>query len=112
MKRLTLAALFLVLAGPALMADTQDTKTLLRVTYVAQPGSDIEHGQGAIERNELEHCVLGPTEWLIRVPSPASETEWRAKLDAAVTAFGCFEVQQPSASERERAERGALRFQQ
>jgi hypothetical protein len=115
MKRILIQSflLFCVLAGESSMAKGTETPVLLRVTYHATEGSDIEHGQGAIERNELAHCVLAPTRWLIRVPPPGDREEWRTRLDASVSpTLGCFEVEEASEDERIKAERGELHFQQ
>lgn len=85
---------------------------ILKVQYSAVSGSDIEHGQGAIERNELEHCVLGPVTWLIRVPAPADPPGWRRRLDASVDpGLGCFNVDAPSNAELALVEAGELAFQ-
>lgn len=86
---------------------------ILKVRYRAAEGTDIEHGQGAIERNELPHHPLEPVVWLIRVPAPADPEEWRRKLNESVErSLGSFDVEQPSADELGRVERGEIRFQQ
>lgn len=104
----------LFLFPPCIASAEQTTPmTILKVHYSAVDGTDIEHGQGAIERNELEHCVLAPVVWLIRVPAPGDPAEWARRLDAAVDArFGCFTVGQPSQEEMRRAAAGELPFQQ
>ncbi len=85
---------------------------ILKATYVPAPGTDIEHGQGAIERNELEHCVLAPDAWLIRVPAPADPDEWRRKLDDSVRRrYGRFIVEHPTDEELSRAASGSCVFQ-
>lgn len=86
---------------------------ILKVRYRAAEGTDIEHGQGAIERNELPHHPLGPVVWLIRVPAPGDAEKWRRKLnDTVEPSLGSFDVEQPSADELGRVERGEIRFQQ
>ena len=86
---------------------------ILKAQYIAVEGTDIEHGQGAIERNELPHFPLGPVLWLIRVPQPGDPAEWERKLDAAVgRELGSFQVQLPTAEELRRVEAGEIAFQQ
>lgn len=97
-----------------LAAQTEEKKMMiLKVRYVAVEGTDVEYGQGAIERNELEHSVLGPADWLIRVAPPADSRHWNAKLDASVDPnHGCFHVEQPTEEELRRVESGEIAFQQ
>jgi hypothetical protein len=86
---------------------------ILKARYFPVEGSDIEHGQGAIERNELPHHPLEPAVWLIRVPAQPDLSLWRKKLNAAVDpAHGCFDVELPSEEELRRVERGEITFQQ
>lgn len=86
---------------------------ILKAQYIAVEGTDIEHGQGAIERNELPHFPVGPVLWLIRVPQPGDPAEWERKLDAAVgRELGSFKVQLPTAEELRRVEAGEIAFQQ
>jgi hypothetical protein len=86
---------------------------VLKARYVAIPETDIEHGQGAIERNELPHFPLDPVVWLIRVPAPGDPAEWQRKLNATVDpSLGSFEVEQPAGDEVRRVESGEIRFQQ
>jgi len=93
-------------------ADQSKHMTILKVHYSAADGADIEHGQGAIERNELEHSVLARVSWLIRVPAPADSAEWRRRLDASVDrSLGCFIVERPSEEDLRRVESGELVFQ-
>ena len=86
---------------------------ILKARYVAVEATDVEHGQGAIERNELPHVPLEPVVWLIRVPAPGDPAEWQRRLNGAVEAsLGSFEVEQPTAEELCRVESGEIRFQQ
>jgi hypothetical protein len=86
---------------------------ILRVCYMPVEGTDVEHGQGAIERNELAHHPLTDTTWLIRVEEPADPRAWEKRLNASVDAkHGAFSVEPASAEERARADRGEIRFQQ
>jgi len=86
---------------------------ILKAQYIAVEGTDIEHGQGAIERNELPHIPLGPVLWLIRVPQPADPAEWERKLNATVgRELGSFKVELPTAEELRRIEAGEIAFQQ
>lgn len=85
---------------------------ILKVRYIAVEGTDIEYGQGAIERNELEHSVLGTSTWLIRVAAPADPRAWDAKLNASVDPnHGCFHIEQPTEEELRRVESGEIPFQ-
>lgn len=105
-------AVWFVLLPCRATADQARPMTILKVQYSAVPGTDVEHGQGAIERNELEHCVLAPAAWLIRVPAPAVPAEWNRRLDASVDPrYGCFIVQRPSEEELRLAASGELAFQ-
>ena len=86
---------------------------ILKARYVAVEETDIEHGQGAIERNELPHFPLEPAVWLIHVPAPGDPVEWQRRLNAAIEpALGTFEVEQPASEEVRRVEAGEIRFQQ
>jgi hypothetical protein len=86
---------------------------ILRVCYSPVEGTDVEYGQGAIERNELAHAPLTDTTWLIRVDEPSDPREWEKRLNASVDAkHGAFAVEPASAEERARADRGEIRFQQ
>ena len=89
-----------------------DDHCILKARYVAVEGTDIEHGQGAIERNELPHSPLEPVVWLIRVAQPGDAAEWEKRLSASVDpALGSFRVEQPTADEVRRVETGEIRFQ-
>lgn len=95
------------------MADDEREETvILKAIYTAVAGSNVEYGQGAIEHNELEHCEIEPSVWLIRVPAPGDPVEWRRKLDAYVDPeHGRFLVEWPTADELRRVASGELMFQ-
>jgi hypothetical protein len=94
-------------------AMAQEDPCILKAQYIAVEGTDIEHGQGAIERNELPHIPLGPVLWLIRVPQPEDPAEWERKLNATVgRELGSFKVELPTAEELRRVEAGEIAFQQ
>lgn len=114
MKRRKIAAAILCLLVFRLAAQTEEEKMmLLKVRYIAVEGTDVEYGQGAIERNELEHSVLGPADWLIRVAPPADSLQWNARLDASVDPkHGRFHVERPTDEELRRVESGEITFQQ
>lgn len=85
---------------------------ILKVRYIAVEGTDIEYGQGAIERNELDHSVLGTSTWLIRVEAHGDPRSWDAKLNASVDPkHGCFHIEQPAEEELRRVESGEITFQ-
>jgi hypothetical protein len=86
---------------------------ILKARYIPAAGTDIEYGQGAIERNELPHFPLEPVLWLIRVPAPGDPAEWQRRLDASVgRELGSFQVEPPTAEELRRVEMGEITFQQ
>lgn len=86
---------------------------ILKIRYLAVEGTDIEHGQGAIERNELAHHPLESIVWLIRVPAPGDPAEWQRRLNASVDrSLGSFEIEPPTLDEVRRVEAGEVRFQQ
>ena len=94
-------------------AMAKEDPRILKAQYIAVEGTDIEHGQGAIERNELPHFPLGPVVWLIRIPQPDNPAEWERKLNAAVgRELGSFKVELPTAEELRRVEAGEIVFQQ
>lgn len=104
-------AILAIASSPSIMAGEE--LCILKARYEAVEGTDIEHGQGAIERNELAHFPLEATVWLIRVPAPGYADEWRQRLDASVDpSLGSFIVEQPTADELRRIEAGEIRFQQ
>lgn len=86
---------------------------ILRVSYTPVPGTDVEYGQGAIERNELAHHPLTDVTWLIRVPDPGDPADWQKRLNASVDPkHGAFAVECPSAEDQARVDRGEIPFQQ
>lgn len=93
------------------MAD--DETRILKAVYTPVAGTDVEYGQGAVERCELLHAPLGPVIWLIRVAKSDDAVSWEAKLNAAVDPkHGSFRVGVPDADDLRRVERGEVRFQQ
>jgi hypothetical protein len=105
------SAIIAILFSAPIMAS--EAFCILKVRYLAVEGTDIEYGQGAIERNELAHSPLEPVVWLIRVPAPGEPAEWQRRLDAAVDrSLGTFEVEQPTPDEMRRVDAGEIRFQQ
>lgn len=86
---------------------------ILKAIYLPVEGSDVEYGQGAIERNELSHAPLSDTEWLIRVDSSRDASEWQDRLNRSVdAAHGRFRLETPTPEELDRVARGAIAFQQ
>lgn len=86
---------------------------ILKAIYLPAEGSDVEYGQGAIERNELSHAPLSDTQWLIRVDSSRDASEWQARLNRSVeAAHGSFRIETPAPEELERVASGAIAFQQ
>lgn len=111
MRILTFIAVLAILSSP-IMANNEEV-CVLKVRYAAVEGTDLEYGQGAIERNELPHFPLEPVVWLIRVPEPADPDEWQRRLNEAVDpSHGTFTVERPAADELRRVETGEIRFQQ
>ena len=111
MRHCIFLAILAALISTTMMA--ADEHCILKARYLAVEGTDIEHGQGAIERNELPHYPLEPVVWLIRVPRPADAAGWQKRLSASVDpALGSFRVEQPTADELRRVETGEIRFQQ
>ena len=86
---------------------------LLKATYRAVEGSDVEYGQGAIEKQDLPHREIEPMVWLIEVPPPAEPLEWQRRLNEGVDrSHGAFTVTPPSADEQRRVEAGEITMQQ
>jgi hypothetical protein len=111
MRISTRIAILAVLFSSSIMAG--DETCILKARYTAVEGTDIEHGQGAIERNELPHFPLEPVVWLIRVPEPGDPAEWQRRLNDTVDqSLGSFTVEPPTADELRRVEAGEIRFQQ
>ena len=107
--------LVLALQAPKASAMTTTdvpTDVLLKARYLAVEGTDPEYGQGAIERNELQHHPMPHLEWLILAAAPTSAAELKAKLNAAVDPkHGSFVVEAPSADEEEQVRAGKITFQ-
>ena len=100
----------LMIAGLVSMTDAKDV--VLKALYRPVAGSNVEYGQGAIERNDLPHCEVEPNVWFIRVPEPGSCDEWTRRLNAAVESqHGSFEVRPLTAEEQQRVDRGEIAFQ-
>jgi hypothetical protein len=112
--KITVVVLCLLLtAGLRLQAGSDEEKwVILKARYTAVEGTNVEYGQGAIERNELEHREIAPSVWLIRVAVPADAAGWQRKLNASVDSkHGRFEVGQPTPDELRRVELGEITFQ-
>lgn len=74
--------------------------SVLKARYIAVEGTDVEYGQGAIERVEVLHHPLPDRAWLIVVEG--SPEDWQTKLNASVDPkHGSFIVE--CASEEEEA---------
>jgi hypothetical protein len=85
---------------------------LLKARYIPVAGTDIEYGQGAIERNELSHHPMNDREWLFLVDLPGDPPTWQAKLNATVDPkHGSFVVECPSAEEEEQVRSGRITMQ-
>ncbi len=85
--------------------------TLLKAIYTPVPDSDVEYGQGAIERNELAHREITRNVWLIRVDE-GTAADWQRRLNAAVDPkHGSFRVTEPTDDERRRVESGEITLQ-
>ncbi len=111
MRIYTSIAIIAILFSSPMIANEE--LCILKVRYLAVDGTDIEHGQGAIERNEVPHHPLEPVVWLIRVSAPGDPTEWQHRLNAAVDkSLGSFEIEQPTPEQVRRVETGEIRFQQ
>jgi hypothetical protein len=85
---------------------------ILRIAYAPIDGTDVEYGQGAVERLGLAHAPLTDTAWLIRVDDP-DRAAWQKRLNEAVDPrHGAFTVDAPDGEELARVERGEISFQQ
>jgi hypothetical protein len=105
---LTLAAL---LAMPAI-AMNHEQQLLLKARYDRVAGTDVEYGQGAIEKNELAHREIEPSVWLFLVDAPSSAAEWERKLNAAVDPrHGHFTVEPATAEEVRQLDTGQITLQ-
>jgi hypothetical protein len=111
MRISTCVAILAILFSSSMMANEE--LCTLKARYLAVDGTDIEHGQGAIERNEVPHHPLESVVWLIRVPQPGDPIEWQRRLNVAVDrSLGSFEIEQPTPDELRRVETGEIQFQQ
>lgn len=85
--------------------------TLLKAVYSPVAGSDVEYGQGAIERQELAHREIARNVWLIRVEEGTAD-EWQRRLsESAGKEHGSFKVTEPTDEERRRVESGEITLQ-
>jgi hypothetical protein len=85
---------------------------ILRISYAPIDGTDVEYGQGAVERLQLAHAPLTDRTWLIRVDDP-DLAAWQRRLDEAVDPrHGSFTVETPAPEDLARVEGGEIRFQQ
>lgn len=95
-----------------LLMALNNNDVVLKARYVPVAGTDIEYGQGAIERNELAHRPVGKLEWLFVVAAPADPAEWQAKLNAAVDpGHGSFVVDCASPREEDDVRSGRITMQ-
>lgn len=96
-----------------ILITTPMSAAVLKATYHPAPETDVEHGQGAIERNELPHRPLSDTQWFICVPDPADPAHWQKRLSETVERrFGRFTVETLTPEEQERVDSGEITFQQ
>jgi hypothetical protein len=104
--------ILLLLALHAPEATAMHDDVLLKVRYTAVEGTDIEYGQGAIERNDLRHRPLPNLEWLILVEGPADPAEWQARLNQTVNPkHGSFKVECATAEEENAVREGRITMQ-
>lgn len=102
--------LIILLAFPA---NAGGDTVVRKAIYFPVEGTDIEHGQGAIERIEVSHCEVERNVWFVRLPAPGSCEDWQRRLNEVVGApYGRFEVKELTESEQGRVDRGEIRFQQ
>ena len=95
----------------AMLAVSTDT-ALLKAFYSQVKGSDPEHGQVAIEKNELPHREIERFVWLIQVAAPADPAMWQRKLNDAVDPkHGSFRVTDASEEEKRRVAEGKIVLQ-
>ena len=85
---------------------------LLKVRYIPIEGTDPEHGQAVVERNQLRQNRLAQFEWLILVEAPGDPAEWQARLNAAADPRqGRFTVDDASPEVVAQARAGRIKFQ-
>ncbi len=93
--------------------ETTSDRVILKARYHVNDGTDVEYGQGAIERTELPHREIEPCVWLIAVPSPAEADVWSRKLNEAVDPkHGSFAVERATPEEQRRVDSGEITLQQ
>ncbi|HEV7488092.1 MAG TPA: hypothetical protein VGQ65_20660 [Thermoanaerobaculia bacterium] len=84
--------------------------SVLKARYIAVEGTDVEYGQGAIERNELLHHPLPHLAWLI--VADATPAALQSKLNAAVDPkHGSFVVECASEDEERAVRSGKITMQ-
>ena len=105
--------IIIVICAMGFSMNASESTIVRKAIYSPVEGTDVEYGQGAIERNELPHREVEPNVWLVRVPVPGLCAEWQRKLNEAVDPrHGSFEVGELSAEEQARVDRGEIEFQQ
>jgi len=85
---------------------------ILKAHYTPVPGTDVEYGQGAIERCEVRHREIARSVWLIAVDPPGDAAAWQAKLNANVSPkHGRFTVECATEEEAEAVRSGKIALQ-
>ena len=82
---------------------------LLKARYTPAPGSDVEFGQGAIERNDLRHREVQENVWLIAVEE-GDAAEWQRRLNAT-SKHGRFTVECATPEEEQAVREGVITLQ-
>jgi len=83
---------------------------VLKARYIAVERTDVEYGQGAIERNELLHHPLPHLTWLI--VADVTPAELQSKLNDAVDPkHGSFVVECASEEEEQAVRSGKITMQ-
>jgi len=96
------------------MSDERCDFVLLKATYTPVEGADPEYGQGAIERNELQHREIERFVWLVLIDpdAPTDPISWQHRLNDAVDPkYGSFTVGPATEEEWERVRAGEITFQ-
>lgn len=102
----------IIIMSASAKENTAPRDLILKARYYPAAGSNVEHGQGAIERNELWHREIEYCVWLIRVEWPGNPREWEKKLTETVyDRNGTFTVEHATAEERRLVESGAIKLQ-
>ncbi|MGA8806232.1 MAG: hypothetical protein WB973_00040 [Thermoanaerobaculia bacterium] len=84
--------------------------SVLKAHYIAVEGTDVEYGQGAVERNELLHHPLPKLQWLIVTDLSAEDLQ--SKLNEAVDPkHGSFVVECASEEEEAAVRSGKITMQ-